>query len=103
MSRTKEFDWEYYLLEDFYMNQRNEHNGIEPVLEVTDLEAQDMESIKGGPKKIFIGGLSATADPLPDLEPQAAVIGGAQGVLNNAPDPQQQTREHILLARQVGL
>jgi hypothetical protein len=85
------------------MNQQNEHDGIEPVLEVTDLEAQDTEAIKGGPKKIFIGGLSATGDSLPDLEPQAAVIGGVQGLLSNPSDPQPQTREHVLLARQVGL
>lgn len=32
--------------------------------------------IKGGPKKIFIGGLSVTETALPDLEPEGNVMGG---------------------------
>jgi hypothetical protein len=30
----------------------------EPELEIKDLEASDTEDVKGGPKKIFIGGIS---------------------------------------------
>jgi hypothetical protein len=30
----------------------------EPELEIKDLEATDTEDVKGGPKKIFIGGIS---------------------------------------------
>lgn len=63
------------------MNQQNEQDGTEKMIEMTDLEAVDAEAIKGGPKKIFIGSLSATDEDLPEA----------------------QTREHILLARQVGL
>lgn len=33
--------------------------------------------IKGGPKRIFIGGLSATQSALADLEPEGEVVGGA--------------------------
>ena len=32
--------------------------------------------IKGGPKRIFIGGLSVTETALPDLEPEGNVMGG---------------------------
>ena len=30
----------------------------EPELEIKDLDAADTEDVKGGPKKIFIGGIS---------------------------------------------
>lgn len=54
---------------------------------LSDLEVAAAENIKGGPKKIFIGGLSVAAtNELPDLEAQDDVKGG---------------REHVLLARQV--
>lgn len=61
----------------------NESNNqmTEQTVEINDLEAGNAAEIKGGPKKIFIGGLS---------------------VADNQPDPTPQTREHILLARQVG-
>ncbi|NOT62530.1 MAG: hypothetical protein HOP19_20180 [Acidobacteria bacterium] len=49
--------------------------------ELHDLEMKSTDEIKGGPKRIFIGGLSVADDA--------------------APTPQ--TREHILLARQVGV
>ena len=35
-----------------------EEEAPEPVLEIKDLEATDTEDVKGGPKKIFIGGIS---------------------------------------------
>jgi translation elongation factor EF-Tu-like GTPase len=53
----------------------------EQTIEINDLEAGNATEIKGGPKKIFIGGLS----------------------IADQPDPTPQTREHILLARQVGV
>jgi hypothetical protein len=48
-----------------------------------DLAVQNGEEIKGGPKKIFIGGLS-----IKDQTPEPS-------------GPMPQTREHVLLARQV--
>jgi hypothetical protein len=54
----------------------------EQTIGINDLEAGNAAEIKGGPKKIFVGGLSI-ADNQPNLTPQ--------------------TREHILLARQVQL
>ena len=62
------------------MNESN-HRLTEQAIEINDLEAGNAAEIKGGPKKIFIGGLS---------------------IADNQPDPVPQTREHILLARQVG-
>lgn len=61
----------------------NESNNLatEQTIEINDLEAGNASEIKGGPKKIFIGGLS---------------------IADNQGDPTPQTREHILLARQVG-
>jgi hypothetical protein len=47
-------------------------------VEITDLEASHDDDIKGGPKKIFIGGLSVAGQTdLLDLEPHGDVIGGA--------------------------
>jgi hypothetical protein len=53
---------------------RNNHQ----TKELADLEAPRAEEIKGGPKKIFIGGLSVTEQQttLPDLEPTGDVKGG---------------------------
>ena len=46
---------------------------------LADLAAQNADEIKGGPKRIFIGGLSVNEAPsaLPDLEPCGEVKGGA--------------------------
>ncbi len=43
-----------------------------------DLAAQNADEIKGGPKRIFIGGLSVNEAPtaLLDLEPRGEVKGG---------------------------
>ena len=45
---------------------------------IEDLSVQETEEIKGGPKKIFIGGLSIheTESQLMDLEPNGNVVGG---------------------------
>jgi len=61
------------------MKEQNTENKSEQSIMIEDLNADNAEEIKGGPKKIFIGGLSATDQ-------------------NNEAMPQ--TREHILLARQ---
>ena len=47
---------------------------------LADLTAQNADEIKGGPKRIFIGGLSVNEAPtaLPDLEPSGEVKGGMQ-------------------------
>ena len=37
---------------------KNQEEAPEPVLEIKDLEATATEDVKGGPKKIFIGGIS---------------------------------------------
>lgn len=36
----------------------NQEQAADPELEIKDLEATDAEDVKGGPKKIFIGGIS---------------------------------------------
>ena len=64
------------------MSQQTVNELNNTTIEINDLEAAGAEEIKGGPKRIFIGGLSAA-----DQE--------------NNPTPQ--TSEHILLARQVGV
>ena len=47
---------------------------------LADLAAQNADEIKGGPKRIFIGGLSVNESPnaLLDLEPSGEVKGGMQ-------------------------
>lgn len=57
----------------------NNQDTINQSIVIEDLNAQNTEEIKGGPKKIFIGGLSIkeVAATLPDLEPSADVKGGA--------------------------
>ncbi len=62
------------------MNQPNTDNQT-MTSTLADLEADRAEEIRGGPKRIFIGGLSV-ATPAGD-------------------GPLPQTREHILLARQT--
>lgn len=68
------------------MNAQNKNKAskqmTEQTIEINDLDAGNAIEIKGGPKKIFIGGLSI-ADQQTSTIPQ--------------------TREHILLARQVGV
>jgi hypothetical protein len=58
------------------MSKNKEQNNQS--IELEDLVAHNTEEIKGGPKKIFIGGLSATDSQaaLPDLEPQGEIKGG---------------------------
>ena len=48
---------------------------------LADLAAQNADEIKGGPKRIFIGGLSVNEAPtaLLDLEPQGHIVGGLKG------------------------
>lgn len=57
------------------MKQENTNN--QSVM-IEDLPAQGSEEIKGGPKKIFIGGISVheTESQLMDLEPNGNVVGG---------------------------
>jgi translation elongation factor EF-Tu-like GTPase len=62
------------------MSQQTMNESNNTTIEINDLEVSEAAEIKGGPKKIFIGGLSAADN---DTTPQ--------------------TREHILLARQVGV
>lgn len=62
------------------MSQQTVNKSNSTSIEINDLEVSKAAKIKGGAKRIFIGGLSA-ADH------------------DNTP----QTREHILLARQVGV
>jgi hypothetical protein len=59
------------------MNQQDTNNESSIT---TDLNAQDPDAIKGGPKRIFIGGLSISDAPgtLLDLEPGGDVKGGAK-------------------------
>ena len=64
------------------MNQKTVNESNNTTIEINDLEVSDAAEIKGGPKKIFIGGLSAA---------------------DHESNPTPQTREHILLARQVGV
>ncbi|MDQ3009360.1 MAG: hypothetical protein ABIP14_10920 [Blastocatellia bacterium] len=64
------------------MNQQTVSEPNNTTIEINDLEASSAEEIKGGPKRIFIGGLSAA---------------------DNDNNPTPQTSEHILLARQVGV
>ncbi len=56
----------------------NEQDANNQTTIIEDLNAQDSGEIKGGPKRIFIGGLSVhdTESPLADLEPRANVVGG---------------------------
>ena len=58
------------------MNQQDANN--ETII-TEDLSTQNADEIKGGPKRIFIGGLSVNNAPtaLPDLEPSGEVKGGA--------------------------
>ncbi len=51
-----------------------------PGASLADLTAQNADEIKGGPKRIFIGGLSVNEAPsaLLDLEPSGEVKGGMQ-------------------------
>lgn len=51
-----------------------------PGASLADLAAQNADEIKGGPKRIFIGGLSVNEAPnaLLDLEPSGEVKGGMQ-------------------------
>lgn len=58
----------------------NQQETSRQVSDIEDLDVTHAEAIKGGPKKIFIGGLSAADTPT---------------------EPLPQTREHILLARQT--
>ena len=57
------------------MNQQDLNDTTAPL---EDLDAQNDSELKGGPKKIFIGGLSVTgsAESLSDLEPSGDVAGG---------------------------
>lgn len=52
------------------MNEKNTN-------EINDLETNNADDIKGGPKKIFVGGLSVAQTALPDLEPTGDIVGGA--------------------------
>ncbi len=51
------------------MNQQDTHN--QPII-IEDLNAQDSEDIKGGPKKIFVGSLSAA-----ETEPTSQAVGSS--------------------------
>jgi hypothetical protein len=66
------------------MKEQNTANNNKQNSVLEDLTVSDSEAIKGGPKKIFIGGLSVKEEPA------------------SSSGPMPQTREHILLARQVG-
>ena len=67
------------------MNEQNQEQT--QFSEVTDLpvEPNGADEIKGGPKKIFIGGLSVeeTQTALPDLEPRGEIKGGPGDIHGN--------------------
>ena len=64
------------------MNNQDANN--ESII-IEDLNAENTEEIKGGPKRIFIGGLSVTeaATSMPDLEPSGDVRAGCSPIGNH--------------------